>query len=63
VFYFSVATAFAVISIVCSLDWAVDSYIKDDLNGFVKNFRSHKVSIFGLMFVSPVCHMIPGSDT
>ena len=43
--YFVVATAFAVIAVVCSNGLTLDSYIEDKLNGFVKSFHSRKVSV------------------
>jgi len=46
VVYLSAAAAFAVISVVCSKAWTLDSHIENKLNGLIKNFHSQKVSIF-----------------
>jgi len=44
--YFISATAFAVLTVVFSKEWAIDSPLEDELNGFVQRFNSLKVSIF-----------------
>jgi len=48
-FCFVAATAFAVISVVSSKEWALDFHGEDRLNEFVNIFHSKKVStgIFG----------------
>ena len=45
VFYFVAAVAFTVITVVCANDWALDSHVEDESNGFVKLFDSREVSI------------------
>jgi len=46
------ATAFAVITVVFSKKWSLDSHIEDDLNGLVKGFHFGKVSILHERFTN-----------
>ena len=44
-FYFGIATAFAVLTVVYSNEWALDSHINDELIGSVQNFDIQRVSM------------------
>ena len=57
-FYLVAAVAFAVITVVCANDWALDSHVEDESNGFVKRFDFRKVSIFERL-IRQIDHVIP----
>jgi len=46
--YFGVATAFAVIIVVCSNEWSLDSRVENELNDLVNTFHFDRVSILVL---------------